>query len=190
MRSTERTTRGGAGRAGGRAGCLRAGGFTLIELVAVLVLVGIVSAVAVPAIGRLTRASGATAAQQLARDLSFARARAMATGTTSWVVFDVANNAYSTLAENPASPGRAGAATITDPATGAAMVRRLGRNEWAGLSLSSAAFTGDAEVGFDRLGRPVRSTGVLHAAAGTVTMADGWQVTVQPRTGVAEAVGP
>jgi prepilin-type N-terminal cleavage/methylation domain-containing protein len=164
-------------------------GFTLIELIAVAVLLGLLSALAVPAVRMMGTQRASGAAGELARDMLFARQRAVATGTVSWVVFDAAGDAYSVLAENPASPGRAGATTLTDPSTGAAFVRRLGRNESAGLDLVSASFGGQSEVGFDRLGRPVQSSGVLHTAAGTVTISGGWTVTVQPRTGLVQVSG-
>jgi prepilin-type N-terminal cleavage/methylation domain-containing protein len=168
---------------------LAARGFTLIELIAVAVVIGLLSVLAVPAVRLMGTQRASGAAGELARDMLYARQRAVATGTVSRVVFDVAGGAYSVLAENPASPGRAGAVTISDPGTGAAFVRRLGQNQAAGVALLSASFAGQAEVGFDRLGRPVQSSGALHTAAGAVTISGGWTVTVQPRTGLVQVSG-
>ena len=39
------------------------------------------------------------------------------------------------------------------------------------------------EVGFDRLGRPLITSGALLTTAGTVTLTGNHQVTLQPRTG-------
>lgn len=158
--------------------------FSLLELVAVMVIAGILAISAVPAMNSLADARADTAARDLHRDLSFARQRAVATGTRTWVVFDTAVETWSVLAENPSSPGRAGAAAITDPATGSAMTKRLGINAYGGVSVLSAAFDGAAEVGFDWLGQPLNSTESALAAPGSVQLTGGRIVSVVPGTGL------
>ncbi|MHC4102706.1 MAG: pilus assembly FimT family protein, partial [Planctomycetota bacterium] len=56
------------------------GGFSLIELVAVMVVVGIISATAVVSLSSTTGNRATMAAKQLQRDMTFARQRAVATG--------------------------------------------------------------------------------------------------------------
>ena len=99
--------------------------FSLVELIAVVVVISIMAAVAIPAIGNLTSTRAAAAARQLARDLTFARQQAAARGVTVWVVLSTANESYSILAESAATPGLANALTINDPATGQVFVQRF-----------------------------------------------------------------
>jgi Tfp pilus assembly protein FimT len=160
-----------------------------VELLAVVLMLGVLAAVAVPSLNGMSTQRRAAAARQLVRDLTFARTRAMATGTNSWVVFNTASGTWSVLAENPASPGRVGATTITDPATQQTMVERVGADEFAGVSITSVSFNGQSEVGFDRLGRPLMSNGTAHTTTGTVVFSGGWTVSVLPSTGVASLTG-
>lgn len=161
----------------------RPSAFTLIELVAVMAILAILSAVVTPAALTLSTGRHAAAARTVARDLAFARARAMATGTTTWVLFDTSANAYSILAENPDSPGFAGAAAVTDPATGSPMVIRLNTGELAGTQLVAAAFAGNSRLGFDRRGRPLSSAATLLPASGTISISGSHTVTVTTPTG-------
>lgn len=158
--------------------------FSLLELVAVMVIAGILAVSAVPAMSSLADARADAAARELHRDLSFARQRAVATGTRAWVVFDAAAGSWTVLAEDPSSPGRSGATAVTDPATGAALVRRLGASSFGGVSMLSAAFDGAPEVGFDWLGRPLNSGEADLAALGTVQLTGGRSVSVVPGTGL------
>ncbi|MCH8828973.1 MAG: GspH/FimT family pseudopilin [Planctomycetes bacterium] len=75
------------------------------------------------------------AARQLLRDLSFARQRAVATGTRSWVVFDTGNHSWSVLAEDPTTPGRTNASVIEDPATGQDFIQPLDIKQFVELDL-------------------------------------------------------
>jgi len=157
--------------------------FTLIELVAVIVILAVLSALAVPASLTFTSGRHAAAMRTVARDLAYARARAIASGSPVWVSFSVQHNAYSLLAENPAAPGFAGARALTDPASGSPMSVRLGTAELAGTSLLAASFAGSSALGFDRLGRPLATTGALLASDGVVTLSGSRQVTVLVPTG-------
>ncbi len=161
----------------------RSRGFTIIELIAVMVVVAILAAAAVPALGVLDSGRSRAAAKQIVRDIDYARARAMTTGTVSWVVFDATANTYSVLAESVSTPGRAGATTITDPATQAPFTVRLNQGEFAGADLLTADFGGAAEVGFDRLGRPLKSDGAQQTVDGVVTLSRSNTVTVSAPSG-------
>ena len=159
------------------------GGFTLVELVAVMVLAGILAAATFPALGSIAAAKAAGVQRQIQRDLTFARERAVNTGVRTWVVFDVQGNSYSVLAEPEGSPGRANAAVISDAATG--RMYRIGLGNEAGASLVSANIAGASEVGFDWRGRAVTSGGVSLSAAGVVTITGGKTVTIRPGSGLA-----
>ncbi|MDY7107214.1 MAG: prepilin-type N-terminal cleavage/methylation domain-containing protein [Planctomycetota bacterium] len=166
------------------------GGFTLIELVAVMVIVAILAAVAVPSLDRLGETRAGMAAKHLLRDLTFARQRAVATGTVTWVVFDPDAETWSVLGEDPDAPGRAGAATLTDPATGRAHVQQLGAGSFVGVQIVSAAFDDDVEVGFDWLGRPLNAAEDALGADGTVTLSGGAVIRVTATTGYITHTAP
>ncbi|MEO0715886.1 MAG: GspH/FimT family pseudopilin [Planctomycetota bacterium] len=88
-------------------------GFTLVELIAVMVLLAVLSATAIPAIGALSSASTAGAAEEVARRLDVARAHAATNGRLAGIGVDVGTDTVSTLtvadgvAMNlPVEPGR------------------------------------------------------------------------------------
>ena len=88
-------------------------GFTLVELIAVMVLLAVLSATAIPAIGALSSASTAGAAEEVARRLDVARAHAATNARQAGIAVDVATDTVSTLtvvdgaaANLPVEPGR------------------------------------------------------------------------------------
>lgn len=158
-------------------------GFTLVEMIAVLVVVAVLAVSAVPAMRSLGTSRGRLAAAQLGRDVSYARERAVATGTRTWVDLSTSAGTWSVLSESPASPGRAGATTLTDPGTGAAMTQRVGANTFAGIAITSANFDGSPSIGFDWMGRPLNLSASLLAADGSAVLTGGFTVTVRRGTG-------
>ena len=90
-------------------GVLRWGrtGFTLVELVWVILVAGFLTSLAVPTLSTLPASRAGGAAAQLQHDLSYARQRAVATGTTTWVIFDDTAETWSLLEEDASNPGRA-----------------------------------------------------------------------------------
>ncbi len=161
----------------------KGGGFSLFELIAVIVIAGILAATAVPVLSSATGSSAPMAAKQLVRDLTFARQRAVATGTRSWVVFDTAADTWSVLAEDPNSPGRINAAVLTDPATSGPFVQSLGVNQFVGVRLMTASFDAGPEIGFDWLGRPLNETETALSAQGSVTLSGSHVITVEVGSG-------
>src|SRR4051812_48658675 len=75
----------------------RRSGFTLVEILAVVVIIGIASAIVIPQIGNRDDLKGAAAARVLVADLIYAQNLAVATQSTTYVKFDTANNKYTIL---------------------------------------------------------------------------------------------
>ena len=166
------------------------GGFTLIELLTVLVIVAVLAGVAVPTLNTMSGSRSSMAARQLLRDLTFARQRAIATGTTSWVVFNTPLSRWTVMAENPLAPGRAGATAISDLATGRTYVISLNTGDFVGVTITGCNFDAATEIGFNWLGKPLNSTSANLAANGTVNLSGGVQITVYRGTGHVEQTLP
>ncbi|MHC4429355.1 MAG: pilus assembly FimT family protein, partial [Planctomycetota bacterium] len=157
-----------------------------------MVVVGIVSATAVVSLSSTTGNRATMAAKQLQRDMTFARQRAVATGTRSWVEFNTATHTWTVRVEDTASPGRASATVLTDPATGSNFSQTLDANQFMGVQLTAVNFDAEDWIGFDWLGRPLDKTGEATplTADGAVTLTGGHQVTVEKDTGHIAYVSP
>src|SRR5688500_3499715 len=83
-------------------GSKRRGGFTLAEILAVVVILGIASAIIIPQIGTRDDMRVKAAARTLVADLIYAQNLAISTGQVVYIRFDVAGNSYSLLT-NPSS---------------------------------------------------------------------------------------
>ena len=69
-------------------------GFTLIEILVVVVMIGLMMRIVVPRFRISNSTKARQSADQLVRDLEIVRARALATKSISRVAFNVAGNAY------------------------------------------------------------------------------------------------
>ncbi|MHC5023413.1 MAG: GspH/FimT family protein [Planctomycetota bacterium] len=169
----------------------RDGGFTLIELIVIIIIIGVLAAAAAPTLNSMTDTRAALAGRQLLRDLTFARQRAVATGTPCWVDFDTTAQTWTILAEDPARPGRDDATILVDPASGQSFIQALNAGPLTGVQISGVSFDSFENVGFDWLGRswqaqetsPGVFTESLLAAQGSVTLTGGHLVTVEADTG-------
>ena len=161
----------------------RAGGFTLIELIAVLVIVGVMSAAVVPAMNSYGTSRQAAASAQVLNDLHFARQRAVARGLRTWVVFDADAETYSLYSEVSGSPGRDNRVAITDEVTGGAYTVDLGTGSFNGSGITSVVIDDDVEVGFDYLGRSLAVDEDLLSSDGSITLEGGYSITIAARTG-------
>lgn len=155
-----------------------------------MVVLSVLAVSVLPALNYMTDTRSVMAAKTLLHDVSFARQRAIATGTNSWVVFDTGAETWSLLAEDTASPGRADAVALNDPATNADYVRQLDADSFVGVEILSAAFDGDVEIGFDWLGQPLNAAETALTAQGSVTLTGNHAVNVAISTGYVQYVEP
>ena len=148
-------------------------------------IIGILAAVGAAGFGGIGSSRGAMAAQTLARDIDFAREKAVQSGWGALISFDQPASTYSLLADNPASPGRAGATPITDP-SGPGAFSIVVSTDFPGVSIVSVSIPGGgADLGFDWRGRPLDSSGALLTAASTIELSNAHSVRIEARTGLA-----
>jgi len=123
-------------------------GFTLIEMITVVILIGVASAIVLPGLGTRDDLKTLSAARQLSADLTFAQSRAVATQKILYVAFDLAGNRYRVLdAMDPPH-------VIADPALTQPLDRILGAGALKGVQLETADFDGGHVLAFDAMGMP------------------------------------
>ena len=155
-------------------------GFTLIEIIVVVVILAIAAMLAVPMLGTAADMQLRAAGNMIAADMEYARSMAISRQQNYSVVFSSANNSYKV---------RDGAgAVVVHPLNSAKDLSvvfgddsRLDK-----VDIISANFDGSADetITFDYLGSPFSSVGAL--MIGTISLtADGFPmtITVEPVTG-------
>lgn len=139
-------------------------GFTLFELVLVIILIGVLAAIAVPRFS-LTDSSVHAQAAQIARDIRHVQMLAMSQGRT--LTFESLGGGYRCV--------DAGSTVITDPAS----------QQPFNFTLSNGVTLSAGSLSFDSLGRPVNAGTLLAAAVTFNTSGDAQNATlsVSPVTG-------
>ncbi len=135
-------------------------GFTLVEVL-LMILIGIILAgAALPNIGTLADLEVSADARVLAADMEFARARALATSQPHRLSFDTTLERYAV--ESPVGT------PLLEPLGKQPWVRMLSPSPGAGggTDIVSADFAGAPHLDFDPAGRPLAAgTVVLHRGA-------------------------
>lgn len=130
-------------------------GFTLIELVVILVLLGIIAAFAAPRLGNVTDSNAAAFADKLRADIRYAQSLAMTEGRRYRVYVNALpapNPGYAVVndANGNSTWGEAGELAI-DPAEGNPLSVALDTGQYAGITVSTPA---GGYVEFNSLGAP------------------------------------
>jgi prepilin-type N-terminal cleavage/methylation domain-containing protein len=148
-----------------RARTAAAAGFTLVEILAVVVILGIASAIIIPQIGTRDDMRAAAAARTIIADLIYAQNLAISTGQTIWVRFDVAGNKYTVITDPSSAKAKFGD-PVRHPLTDSDYAQAFGNvssgtDPWEQVKISAApmngedsAFQGEFTVGFDSIGMP------------------------------------
>jgi len=128
-------------------------GFTLLEVIIVLMIVGIVAAIAVPMYTSAASMQLKTAANMVASDLEYAKSMAISTGKTHSVVFD-------TVAESYCIKNSAGQ-VITHPVRIGTnyVINFAGDNRLSKVDIVSTNFAPSNTVKFDNIGAPSDGSG-------------------------------
>lgn len=146
--------------------------FTLVEVIIVLVIIGIISAIAVPLYTSAASVQLKTAADMVACDLEYAKSMAMSTGRNHSVFFDASAEEYriKDASGDVNHPVHIGAKYI---------VRFAADNRLNKVTIESAfGSTTTNTVTFDYLGSPSNNGFILLRAEG-----NGLKVKVEPVTG-------
>jgi MSHA pilin protein MshC len=148
-------------------------GFTLVEIVIVIVIIGIAALVAIPMMSSAASLQIRSAANMISADLEYARSMAISRGQNYSVVFDKDNDSYKIVDPLGATiqhPVKKGFPYVVDFQNES----RLSR-----VDITIADFNGTQTVEFDCLGSPVGSGGNVILQADSTTK----MVTVEPVTG-------
>jgi len=162
----------------------------MVELIAVMAVIAVLSAVAVPALSGLDERRAVTAARNMQRDLQWAQQYAVARGTVTWVVFDQAGDNYALFAESLEQPGRAAAVAIEDPTTGKAFRQQLGTKDFVGTAITKVRIDGGSEIGFRPSGLPLNDSELPLRVPARVIVESNYEVRVEPLAGHVTWKGP
>jgi general secretion pathway protein H len=174
---------------------LRKSAFTLVEILVVLVIMGIASAVVIPQLGTRDDLKVASAARTLTADLIYAQNLAISQQKYIYIRFDTANNNYKLLSVASSS----GDTLLSHPIMQQSYIQQFGAasSSLSSVSIQSVDFDGvdntisdEFTLAFDEMGAPfafcydVNNQSDLKS--GTIVLKSGGfttTITVQPYTG-------
>jgi len=158
-------------------------GFTLIEILMVVVIMGIAAAIIVPQMAPRNDLQCASAARSLMGDLLYAQSRSIALGQMQYVQFNTSTNTYQVL--DTISPNH----VITHPVNQTPYTVTTGTGSLPNVAINSASFDSNTTVAFDSMGIPyswTSGTGPVALSAGSVIFKAGANtktVTISPFSG-------
>jgi prepilin-type N-terminal cleavage/methylation domain-containing protein len=172
-------------------------GFTLVEILAVLVIIGIASAIVVPNLSNRDDLRAASAARIVVADLIYAQNMAISAQKPIYVKFDVTNNSYELLSTASSD----GDVLMKHPMTQRDYQETFGSDSNNGLStvsitsatfdgIDSVNYTGEFTIAFDEMGAPYAFSYTQNDKSdlkdGTIVLTSGsfsTTITISPYTG-------
>jgi prepilin-type N-terminal cleavage/methylation domain-containing protein len=160
-------------------GSVRRDGYTLLELLIVVAILGIAGAMVIPQMGSTDVLRIQAAVRTLVSDINFIQSDALARQQARAIVFDPPANKY-TLVEVPGSTINLGTDTIY-------VVNFNNSIKFHDARIESANFDGDEVLLFDELGGPIVTPGGSTPSAGGRVVVSGsgttYEVIVEAYTG-------
>jgi Tfp pilus assembly protein FimT len=163
-----------------------------VEILTVVVILGIASAIVVPQISSHSDLQAASAARVLMADLIYAQNRAIATQSMVYVTFNATTQTYTLSTAVPLTAAN----TLSHPVTHAPYAITLGPAATTGLtnvSFQNVTFDGKTTLAFDELGTPyacdpaaLPAAQLVPLSAGSLTLTSGQQsltINIEPYTG-------
>ncbi|MAX23559.1 MAG: hypothetical protein CMJ19_03555 [Phycisphaeraceae bacterium] len=146
-------------------------GFTLVEMLTVVVIVGIVSALMVPMLGDTSQSKLIAAANQVAADIAYAQIESIShADDLRFVIFDLDDNSYYI------APTSDTLTPVINPIGNRPYLVKFGTSnnrQLSGVTLSAVSLNGDDRIRFGVYGE------LDQAIDASVTLAcDGYQITV------------
>jgi MSHA pilin protein MshC len=146
-------------------------GFTLIELIMVLVLIGIVALFAAPKLGNMTTTNAAVFADKLRADIRYAQNLAMTRGRRTRVQFTA--TIYSVTQDAGATGICDLFPSVTDPAGSGALLVQINTGNYTGITIGPSRLC----LEYDSAGKPYDCT-VAPAPGACATTQNGMTITV------------
>jgi MSHA pilin protein MshC len=154
----------------------RESGFTIVELVAVMVITGIIAAIAAPRFIGVDAFDARGSFGTLSSALRYAQKTAIAQRTTVCVNVNAVTRVVQLTYRGAANCSTASSGSVIDPATQAAYSKTLSNNVTITAPVSS--------VGFDGLGRPVPNATATFTIQNAVVPTESTRIiTVEADTG-------
>ncbi len=147
-------------------------GYTLIEVLVVVTILGIAGALVAPSMGQVGVLRIQAAVRSVVSDITFAQMDALGYQEQRAIVFDVENNSYTLVQVNGTTIDPDGDA-LYDPKGPEQRYRvSLNKEMYGGTVIRSASFDGNQTLIFDEVGGPV-------STPGSSTLSDGGSVVLQ-----------
>lgn len=132
----------------------RSRGYTLIEVLVVVTVLGIAAAVLIPNVGAAHALRVQAAVRTIVSDLTFAQSDALAMQEPRAIVFDVETNSYTLVEVVGGVIDPEANAMFDNSGPGGRYVRNFNADEYGGARIVAADFDGDAILIFDEMGSP------------------------------------
>jgi prepilin-type N-terminal cleavage/methylation domain-containing protein len=128
-------------------------GFTLIEMVMVIVIMGILAALAIPRMNAFYSIKLSSAVKKTVGDIRYVQRKALTDNTNCRLVFNTATDLYAAQEEKPR--GSNTWVSVTDPFTGQTLsVNFKTEPQYSGIDIASANFSGSTTLQFNWQGVP------------------------------------
>jgi len=138
------------------------GGFTLVELVMMIVIIGIIALAVMPKSTSGSRVRLESACQKIASDLRYAHEMSLAQQVRFGLSFDPGNEAYFVYRAN------VGTVAIDPQTRNNFNVSFITLNEFKGIDIVSTNFSNKTE--FDSTGAPYDGSGIILSSQGVITL--------------------
>jgi MSHA pilin protein MshC len=161
-------------------------GFTLLELIMIIVLIGTLAVFAAPRLGNISTIKTGAFVDKLRADVRYAQNLAMAQNRRYRIYFNTApspNPGYAVVNDANGNGAWGGAGEVAlDPAGNGMLSIALNNGQYAGITFSSIGFSG-SYVEFNSMGVPFDNAGALSVSKNITISPGGATVTVTAQTG-------